>query len=172
MNTYEYKLAAEIGVQRGEFSKVILNGWNGHLFLIDSWQKLENYEDIANVSNESQSFNLEQTKINVSQHTERYTIIKDLSHAASKLFQDQSLDLVYLDADHSYNGVIQDLTCWLPKVRMGGMICGHDYLDGNLPEGIFGVKSAVLDFFKKEPDFITEELWPSWFIKIEQLYDK
>jgi cephalosporin hydroxylase len=73
---------------------------------------------------------------------------------------------VYLDADHSKAGVLADLKLWMPKVRPGGVIAGHDYLDGDLPEGDFGVRSAVLEFFGREPEMVTGEQWPSWLIEV------
>jgi hypothetical protein len=104
---------------------------------------------------------------NVSEFAERAKIIRDFSHSASELFEDQSLDLVYIDADHSYSGCYSDIKAWFPKVKPGGLICGHDYLDANIPViGEFGVKSAVKNFFKKDPDFITidDQPWCSWFV--------
>ncbi len=46
---------------------------------------------------------------------------------ASFHFPDQSIDIVYVDADHSYEGVTKDLELWTPKVKTGGIISGHDY---------------------------------------------
>jgi len=42
---------------------------------------------------------------------------------------DQSIDLVYIDADHFYASVVADIRAWLPKVKLGGWIGGHDYND-------------------------------------------
>lgn len=46
---------------------------------------------------------------------------------AAPLFPDGTLDFVYIDADHRYASVRGDISLWLPKVRKGGMIAGHDY---------------------------------------------
>jgi len=63
--------------------------------------------------------------------------MRDPKMYALKLCQEPSLesskripnniDLVYIDADHSYESVKADISTWLPKVRKGGIICGHDY---------------------------------------------
>jgi len=55
---------------------------------------------------------------------------------ASKQFKDASLDFVFIDADHTYEAVVADIRAWLPKVKQGGCIAGHD-LDWD------GVKKAV-----------------------------
>lgn len=49
------------------------------------------------------------------------------SVSAARYIANGSLDLVYIDADHGYEGVKNDIISWLPKVRIGGIICGHDY---------------------------------------------
>ena len=46
---------------------------------------------------------------------------------AAKLYQDQSLDFVLIDAGHSYTDVSADIQAWLPKIRSGGLLAGDDY---------------------------------------------
>lgn len=60
---------------------------------------------------------------------------------AARFIVDGSLDLVFIDADHSYESVKNDIIAWLPKVRVGGVICGHDY------EYKIGVVQAVEEIF-------------------------
>ena len=169
MSDSGFTTCAEIGVQCGVFSKTILSTWDtGHINLIDAWQHFnpDDYLDISNLSNDEQNNNMLTTIKNVSPFTGRYTILQALSHEACHKFDDKYFDLIYLDANHSYKNVYEDISCWINKVKIGGYISGHDYLDGNLAEGVFGVKSAVCDFFGKDPDFVTQEKWPSWFIRV------
>lgn len=49
---------------------------------------------------------------------------------AAKTYQDDSLDFVFIDATHTYDAVKEDITAWLPKVKRGGILAGHDYLHG------------------------------------------
>lgn len=164
---YGYKYGAEIGVQHGDFSRIILSSWDGHLTMIDAWQQLPNYRDISNVSDNDQKIAYQNTITKTQQFSNRLNIVKGISPEISNQFADQYFDFVYLDANHSYEAVMLDIDAWIKKVKVGsGCLCGHDYLDGNLPQGDFGVKSAVNDFFKRSPDIITDEPWPSWFIFI------
>lgn len=56
-----------------------------------------------------------------------YNPIKNTSVEAAKLYADESLDFVFIDAAHDYTNVHADITAWLPKVKMGGWMGGHDY---------------------------------------------
>jgi len=58
------------------------------------------------------------------------TINKKSEDACSDI-EDESLDICFIDADHSYNGVSRDIELYLPKVKRGGILCGHDYDDVN-----------------------------------------
>jgi predicted O-methyltransferase YrrM len=96
------------------------------------------------------------------------------SEQAAHAMPDNTLDFCYIDADHSYDGVKKDLNIWLPKVKSGGIICGHDYVkDGNLYNkadgsliGLFGVQRAIKEFAARDGwnVHVTKfEEWPSWF---------
>ena len=171
MSALGYKVAVEVGVQVGLFSEQILSRWkNGHLFLVDAWENMpqSSYNDAANVSNENHLLNMQQTKINLARFEGKYTMIKGFSNQVYKQFEDNYFDLVYLDANHHYEAVYEDISLWINKVKKGGFLCGHDYVDGYIQgHGQFGVQSAVKDFFKRNPDFVTSESWPSWFVQIK-----
>ena len=65
------------------------------------------------------------------------------SVTASMLYKDSSLDFVFIDAEHKYEFIIQDIKHWLPKVKPGGIIAGHDY-------GWDGVTRAINEIFGKD----------------------
>lgn len=161
------KTAAEIGVQYGHFAKCILSHWSGHLTMVDAWCHFDSeYTDIANVKNE-EHFKIKQQAIeSVKEFEGRYSIVQGISPFIASTFKDQSFDLIYIDANHSRNSCLEDIKAWTPKVKKGGIIGGHDYIDEINCFGEFGVKSAVKDFFNKEPDIITQECFPSWFMFI------
>jgi predicted O-methyltransferase YrrM len=58
---------------------------------------------------------------------------------AANYIDDESLDFIFIDADHSYESVLQDLTIWYPKLKQGGLLTGHDYY-------MKPVEQAVNDF--------------------------
>ena len=160
-----YQIAVEVGVQRGEFSDVILSQWSGTLLMVDRWEYASWYADIANVSDEIHAACKSAAESVANRHG-RGVIMHRTSRKAADEIAAGSVDAVYIDADHSKEAVLEDLSLWLPKVRSGGLIAGHDYLEGVLPEGVFGVKSAVLEFFGREPDIVTDERWPTWLVEV------
>lgn len=136
----------EVGVRRGKFSKHILETWKGQkLISLDEWPKRGRNFRIA----------LRQ----LSKFGERSQLLRATSVEGAEQIEDGSLDFLYLDADHKLASVREDLKAWVPKVRVGGLLSGHDYLDlpspypgRNLPgfpdrQGPFGVKTAVDEFF-------------------------
>lgn len=73
------------------------------------------------------------------EYGDRFEAIELPSVEAAKRFVDRSLDIVYIDAGHLYEQVLADIKAWKPKVKKGGILCGHDYGHGQNP----GVKRAV-----------------------------
>lgn len=75
----------------------------------------------------------------------RFELIRQRSALAAERFEDASLDFVYIDGDHQYESVLDDIGVWFDKVRVGGVIAGHDYENPDLP----GVQQAVDGFFQR-----------------------
>jgi cephalosporin hydroxylase len=87
--------------------------------------------------------------------------IRAASMLASRLFDDRSVDLVVLDADHSYEAVKSDLACWIPKLRPDGWIGGDDHNDWQSP----GVIQACVERFgagNYELSEANQWNWPVW----------
>ncbi len=88
--------------------------------------------------------------------------IKADSHETSDRYEDQSLDMVYIDADHSYEAVKKDILMWYLKVKIGGIISGHDFDDKKFS----GCTKAIKELLG-EPEFRSSET--SWgFVKISE----
>ena len=166
-------IGAEIGVQTGAYSEIILRESSlRKLYSIDCWKQLKSYKDIANKNQIKQYYYYLKTIVRLFKFGKRSRILRRFSKETSKHFKNESLDFIYIDAQHSYNGCKEDIELWWPKLKKGGIFAGHDYLNGSLPEGEFGVKKAVDEFIKKEKQrlFITEAKqgsdakWPTWYL--------
>jgi hypothetical protein len=141
---------AEIGVKLGRFSDLLLQSWEGaRLISIDPWLEAEpdEYIDHANVKQSQHEEFYRRTKELLAKYGSRSEIWRTTSVDAAQRVPDRSLDFVYIDARHDYDSVLEDLEAWFPKLRPGGLMAGHDYADGVFRQGVFGVKSAVDEFF-------------------------
>lgn len=87
---------------------------------------------------------------------ENFRLLRESSQTASTLFEDNSLDFVFIDANHSYDSVKLDIELWLPKIRTGGCLGGHDY-----SVVYFGVIQAVNE--KIGADNISVRSDDTWF---------
>ena len=70
---------------------------------------------------------LPQARINLQIFGSRSNLWELTSEAAAKLLPPESLDLVFIDALHTYEAAHQDILSWAPKVMQGGIVAGHDY---------------------------------------------
>lgn len=77
-------------------------------------------------------------------------ILRMYSDVAAKTFPDEYFDLIYVDADHSYEGCKKDLEAWWPKLKKGGFFIGDDYTNkrAKYTGVVFGVVKAVDEFAK------------------------
>jgi len=167
---------AEIGVKTGKYSDHLLRNWKGRqLVSIDPWlsDDPDAYVDRSNVSQDKFEEYYAETRERLSGYGDRSKIWRLTSVEAAQRVTDRSLDFVYIDARHDYESVKEDLNAWYDKVKPGGIFAGHDYVDGMLPQGDFGVKSAVDEFFAEKGVFVrgTEgpsavEMFPSWIVEI------
>ena len=140
----------EVGVKRGVFSEAILRGWHGRLLIsVDPWSEAaaDEYVDVANVPQADHDRFHEETLGRLEAFGERSAVWRMTSTEAAARVDPGSLDFVYLDARHDYGSVSEDLERWFDRIRPGGVFTGHDYFDGLVPEGLFGVRSAVDEFF-------------------------
>jgi len=139
-------VCAEIGSWLGDNAVDMLDNWNeiSKLYLIDSFEVCPDFRD-ADIQVSNKNRFVERFKDN-----QRTSIILDQSVTASKQFDNESLDFVYIDANHTYDAIKQDIDVWTPKVKKGGIIGGHDYEYKPLDSDIRTVKKAVDEYFGKE----------------------
>lgn len=91
------------------------------------------------------------------------SIIKEQSWAAADMFPDGTVDFCFLDADHVYDSVKKDILAWLPKMKKGGIISGHDIcIEPYWPNDHPGVLKAINEIFGEDKwnrDYIDEKVW-------------
>jgi hypothetical protein len=134
-----YRYGAELGVSHGRFSSYLCSLMEDmRMIAIDLWEEQPQNAKSADPGAETflrqdgwfHSEKLENLKKHVETHFPgRIDIRRSHSVEAAKGVQDETLDFVFIDADHTYEGCLADILAWTPKVKFGGMISGHDYSD-------------------------------------------
>lgn len=158
----EYKSGAEIGVEKGIFSEVICSANRGvKHYAIDVWSPYEGYVDLK--GNRDAEANYYQACKTLKEYGA--TIMREFSLDAVRHFPDNSLDYVYIDADHTFAGCVMDLFFWSKKVRPGGIISGHDFRANHFNRHACHVIESVTGFtqsYSIQPWFVlgTKEQQP------------
>lgn len=150
---------AEIGVKMGRFSEVLCKEIKGlNHICVDPWAEYVSYDGHLRKKQRCEFF-YQDCLNRLKDFNVRY--IRKPSVDAAEDVENESLDFVYIDANHEYKNVIDDINVWGKKVRVGGVISGHDYDEKRFCE----VFRAVNDYVRKEKVdlFVTEENIPSWF---------
>lgn len=123
----------EIGTDEGEYAEVLLKTIpNLNLDCIDPW-KAEAYEKgFQPESFEGQEYFDKRYEITCKRLNkylgQQCTLYKITSMKALNHFEDNSLDFVYIDGNHDFLNVTQDIHYWTKKVRSGGIVSGHDFV--------------------------------------------
>jgi len=122
-----FKVGVEVGVAEGEYSEIISKA-NPQLKMygIDPYKPYEGSTDYILEDEFDKRYQQARKRL---KHFRNYTLIKEFSIEALKKFKDESLDFVYIDANHSEPYVTQDIKGWSKKVKRGGIIAGHDYVE-------------------------------------------
>ena len=157
---------AEIGVHRGGTA-------------ISLWQEIQSYQGVMHCIDIWEEYEIYRLFIEAVDSLKRLRFYRMPSLDAVKLFPDDSLDLVFIDADHRFSSVYADILAWMPKVRQGGVLCGHDCeerysvyaenqrydIDFNLETDSTkftchaGVIRALYDIFKDEYELLPRIWW-------------
>lgn len=149
-----YRSGAEIGVEEGRYSEVLCKA-NPRLTLycVDPWVVYPGYRSY-----------FDQKKVDeyYSSAVQRLAgtgciFIKAFSMEAVKRFGDRSIDFVFIDANHSFISVVEDIYYWSQKVRSGGIIAGHDYIRRRKPTSTHVIQAVngFTDAYRIHPWFVT-----------------
>ena len=152
-----FKIGAEIGVEKGHYSKVLCESIpDVKLYCVDPWmpygRNSKGREDYLYVKAQQRlaGCNVE--------------IMRMTNVEAAKQIENGSLDFVYIDALHDFDSVMVDIITWVPKVRSGGIISGHDYciLYGY---GVIPAVNAYVFAHNISPFYVTTYVpeYVSWF---------
>lgn len=133
--------AVECGVAEAFFSADLLRGGIKQLYMVDNWGTIEGQKGDGGSPQSWHDKNYSDALARVKEFGDKAIILKGMSHEMAKEVPDNSLGLVYLDGDHSYEGVMTDLSNWFAKVVKGGIISGHDFKATE-----YGVEKAVYTF--------------------------
>jgi len=124
-----YKVGAEIGVYKGNFSRKLCQA-GLKVYAIDYWTPYSGFDRMEISQIERQEYLYHRTRKLLSRY-KNATVIRKTSMEALKDFKDESLDFVYIDANHILKYAIEDIDGWSKKVRKGGILSGHDYIHPN-----------------------------------------
>lgn len=155
----------EIGVFRGDFSRVLLNNTlpsELHLIDIFSGKLGSGDKDGNNMIYTDLNDEYERLKKLYSNDT-RVKIHRGYSYEVLNSFGDEYFDMIYIDGDHSYDGVKKDLALAVLKVKNGGLIAGHDYNIAEFP-GVVRAVGEFVQYHQLSIDYMTRDGLPSFGI--------
>ena len=165
---HDCKIGYEIGVSNGSTFGRILDKckdieWHG----VDPWVVCKEYDVRPNNKGKwNHQANYEKVQSIVEKHSGRAYTHRMPSVEYAKEVEDRSIDIIFIDALHTYEGVRDDLEAWVPKVKIGGIISGHDYEGMKRHEG---VTRAVDERFGKEN--ITKGADVTWWLYKTEEHD-
>jgi predicted O-methyltransferase YrrM len=121
-------ILVEVGVARGGHARHLLNNFDKFKLLYGIDPHSTGYDDSDSFSKKSQEeFNYLHVWVNQYCSDKRFKLIRSTSEYVAPSFEDESIDAIYIDGDHTYNGCKKDIEQWLPKVKKGGLIAGDDF---------------------------------------------
>lgn len=149
-----YTRGAEIGTEKGVFAKTLLDNIPGlKLYCVDKFTVYPGYRDHQDQEELSYCF--------IEAHSRLFgcnvEFIREFSMDALSHFEDNSLDFVYIDANHEWPYITQDIYYWSKKVKPGGIVAGHDYYRSGVKDSRCHVKAAVEGYaiaYRLKPWFI------------------
>lgn len=124
----------EVGSFAGNSTEIFLQ-YIPYVICVDPWES--NFDDNDIISNPSQ-YNMEEVyqqfkKYIIDKHKWNVLTLKCTSMAAVTTIENESIDFAYIDGNHQARFVREDIQLWMPKVRKGGFLGGHDYNSKRYP---------------------------------------
>lgn len=126
------RTVAELGVHEGEFAAALLGRCPGiaRYYLIDPWRRLDGWDKPLNGAEADWEARLAAALARTAFAAERRVVLRGTTLEVVDEIAPHSLDLAYIDGDHTLRGIATDLIAIQPKVRPGGWIAGDDFQPG------------------------------------------
>ena len=150
----------EIGTYKGQYAATLSNV-GIDLICVDAWTVYNGYKDYG--ENDLETVAYDEAK----KRSEKYgfKLMKAWSLDAVQEFKDESLDFVFIDGNHDFRHVTDDVDEWSKKVRKGGIVSGHDFFKNHHKR--FGVREAIPAWCEANQIsrlfILTGDKCPSWF---------
>lgn len=135
--------AAEVGVAEGRLSKELLNWGIERLYLIDIWENVPFIKGCGSFEQSWHDDNYQQVLERIKGNEDKVVLLKGFSYKMADEIPSESLGLVYIDGDHTYEGARADINSYWPKLVKGGIMCFHDAANPT-----YGIRDAIWDFTK------------------------
>jgi hypothetical protein len=157
-NACEMETIVEIGSWKGKSTYALACGCRGMVYAVDHFLgSKEHQKDIESGSHVCTDYPFEMFEENLSEF-DNVSVFRGASDvAAASGCIPPVVDMVFIDGDHTYEGVMTDLKCWEPRARR--LVCGHDFVDTEIVR-------AIGDYFKGSgreiglcPDTTIWEIW-------------
>jgi predicted O-methyltransferase YrrM len=137
------KFGVEIGTDHGQYAQQLCEGIPGlKLCCVDPWLAYTEGEEVHS----QQEMDLIYLQALERLNPYGCIIERSTSIEVAKRVTDNTIDFVFIDGNHEYDYVLQDITEWTKKVKFGGIVCGHDYKEDKLRK--YGVIEAVQKYTK------------------------
>jgi len=154
-----YKIGAEIGAHNGNTTSFVLQACPTleTFFAVDLWAMPP-----KECSDQYDNWNFELAWKTFRERTRGFRackVIRAISWEAAEQVEDNSLDFIFIDADHKYESVCKDIKAWTPKLKPGGMISGHD-------THFEGVRQAIDELI---PNWLSAGIDHCWFADKEDV---
>ena len=158
----DYTIGAEIGCSKGQTTWRVLKRYKKlqTLYAVDLWAPVPSE---VGGGEWYKNWNFQRVKeifdTNIRPYSNRVIVLQGLSWEMAKQVEDNSLDFIFIDADHEYPSVMKDILAWTPKLKPYGMISGHD-------SDVEGVKKAIDELIN---DWVETGIEHTWYANKENV---
>ncbi len=150
----KHNVIVEVGSWKGRSTTCICSGnKDAKVFAVDTWAGSSDERDLTNSLAKKED--IYQTFLNNTKQFSNLTPIRKSSVEAAKDFEDGSVDWIFVDAGHTYLEVKEDVLTWLPKLKIGGIMSGHDFE----PSVWMEVCRAVNEIFHDRKINVVDSIW-------------